>query len=86
MESSSKEQRRSINVFEPSVTRNAGLPAGTRRGDGNDVQVLSVQGEPAGNQLAVNGWHLSLSQTNLTSLLLTMVLQAWREIPREQKM
>ncbi|KAL0455292.1 UNVERIFIED_CONTAM: Phototropin-2 [Sesamum latifolium] len=50
MESSSKDQRRSIDVFEPSVTRNAGLPAGTRRGDGNDVQVLSVQGEPAGNQ------------------------------------
>ncbi|KAL0300466.1 UNVERIFIED_CONTAM: Phototropin-2, partial [Sesamum angustifolium] len=50
MESSSKEQKRSIDVFEPSVTRNAGLPAGTRRGDVKDVQVLSVQGESGGNQ------------------------------------
>ncbi|KAK4424746.1 Phototropin-2 [Sesamum alatum] len=48
--SSSKEQRRSIDVFEPSVTRNAGLPAGSRMGDGNDVQVLSMHGEPGGNQ------------------------------------
>lgn len=53
--SSSKEQRRSIDVFEPSMTHNAGVPAVTRRSEGNDVQVLPIQGEPGGNQTG-NKW------------------------------
>ncbi|KAI3448675.1 hypothetical protein Pfo_005340 [Paulownia fortunei] len=55
MESSScKEQRLSIDVFEPPVSHNVGVPTVTRS-EGNDVQVLPVQGEPSRNQTG-NKW------------------------------
>ncbi|KAK4487645.1 hypothetical protein RD792_005699 [Penstemon davidsonii] len=52
---SSKYQRQSIDVFEPSVSHNVGLPVVTRN-EGNDVQqVFPVQGESSGNQV-VSKW------------------------------
>nr|AML76827.1 putative LOV domain-containing protein [Sinningia tuberosa] len=52
--SSSKDQRLSIDVFEPSVSRSVGMSAVTVN-EGNYVQVLPGQGENSGNQID-NKW------------------------------
>nr|AML79185.1 putative LOV domain-containing protein [Schlegelia parasitica] len=69
MESSSgKDQRQSIDVFESSVKHYAAGPAVTRN-EGNDVQVLPMQGEPSGNQIG-NKWmafEFERSKSQITS-------------------
>nr|AML77163.1 putative LOV domain-containing protein [Pogostemon sp. BC-2016] len=52
--SSSQVQRQSIDVFEPSVTRNDGSPLVTRSNK-NEVEITPLQGEPSKNQ-SENKW------------------------------
>lgn len=55
-------ERRSVDVFAPSVRRNDGVPDVTRSKD-SDVQVLPMQGEPSGDQ-AQNKWMAFQSEPN----------------------